>query len=84
MRRSTHTIDTHEAKTYWSKLLEKVEAGEQIIITRHGSPVAKLVPVGKKTTEEERAAAIGRIQKLSAVLSLRGIKARDLIAEGRR
>jgi len=83
MRRSAKTVNAYQAKTHWSRLLEKVEAGEEIIITRHGSPVAKLVPVGKKTTAEERAAAIGRIQKLSAVMSLRGLKARDLIAEGR-
>ncbi|HTZ99508.1 MAG TPA: type II toxin-antitoxin system prevent-host-death family antitoxin, partial [Candidatus Aquilonibacter sp.] len=62
----------------------RVEAGEEIVITKHGSAVARLVPVKKETTAEERAAAIGRIQKLGAGLSLRGLKVKDLIAEGRR
>lgn len=35
----------HEAKTTLSKLLRRVAAGEQIVITRGGEPVAKLVPV---------------------------------------
>lgn len=38
-------IDTYAAKTQLSKLLARVEAGEEITITRRGKPVAKLVPV---------------------------------------
>lgn len=34
----------HEAKTQLSKLVERVEAGEEIVITRHGEPAARLVP----------------------------------------
>ena len=36
----------HEAKTTLSQLVERAEAGEEIIIARHGKPVARLVPVG--------------------------------------
>lgn len=35
----------HEAKTHLSKLLERVENGEEVIIARAGKPIAKLVPV---------------------------------------
>jgi len=38
------TVNVHEAKTHLSKLLEIVEAGEQVVIARSGKPVAKLVP----------------------------------------
>lgn len=38
------TMNVHEAKTHLSKLLEKVEAGEEIVIARNGKAVAKLVP----------------------------------------
>ncbi|MFZ0219309.1 MAG: type II toxin-antitoxin system prevent-host-death family antitoxin [Candidatus Aquirickettsiella sp.] len=38
------TVGSFEAKTHFSALLEKVEKGEQIIITKHGRVVAKLVP----------------------------------------
>lgn len=37
-------INIHEAKTQLSKLIEAVEAGEEIVIARAGKPVAKLVP----------------------------------------
>ena len=82
--RDTNTVGAYEAKTHLSALLEKVEAGAEITITKHGSPVAKLVPVKRKTTVEERAAAIAGIRKLSAGLSLGGLKIKDLIAEGRK
>ena len=78
------TIGAYEAKTHLSELLEKVEAGEEITITRHGAPVARIVPVRKEGSVEQRASAISRIQKLSAGLSLRGLKIRELINEGRR
>ena len=38
-------INVHEAKTQLSRLLAAAEAGEEVIIARHGKPVAKLVPV---------------------------------------
>jgi len=77
-------IGAYEAKTHLSELLEKVEAGQEITITKHGAPVAKLVPVKKEVSREERVAAIERIRKLSAGLSLSGLKVKELISEGRR
>lgn len=79
-----NTVGAYEAKTHLSELLEKVEAGEEITITRHGAPVAKLVPVKKRASADERIAAIRRIQELSSSLSLNGQKIKDLIREGRR
>lgn len=38
-------MNVYEAKTHLSKLLEQVESGEEIIIARHGKPVARLVPL---------------------------------------
>jgi prevent-host-death family protein len=84
MRRGSNDVGAYEAKTHFSELLEKVEAGEEIIITRHGTPVAKLVPLKKEASTEQRTAAITRIQKLGASLSLGGLKIKDLIREGRR
>jgi len=37
-------INVHEAKTQFSKLLKRVEAGEEVVIARGGRPVARLVP----------------------------------------
>ena len=39
-----HIINVDEAKSSFSKLIEKVEYGEEVIITRSGKPVAKLIP----------------------------------------
>lgn len=40
----TTTVNIHEAKTHLSRLLERVAAGERVVISRAGSPVADLVP----------------------------------------
>ena len=80
----SNTVGAYEAKTHLSELLEKVEAGQEVTITKHGTPIAKLVPVKKEVCAEERLAAVQRIQKLAASLSLGGLKVKDLISEGRR
>ena len=41
------TVNVHEAKTKLSKLLKKVEAGEEIVIARAGKQVARLIPAAK-------------------------------------
>ena len=38
-------INVYEAKTHLSRLLDRVEAGEEVVIARAGKPVAKLVPI---------------------------------------
>ena len=40
-------VNTHEAKTHLSRLLERVAMGEEVIIAKAGTPVAKLVPIKK-------------------------------------
>jgi len=39
------TVNMHEAKTHFSKLIARVEAGEEIVIARDGVPVARLVAI---------------------------------------
>jgi prevent-host-death family protein len=39
------TVNIHEAKTQFSKLIARVEAGEDIVIARDGTPVARLVAI---------------------------------------
>ena len=45
-------VGVHEAKTTLSELLRRVAGGEDVVITRSGEPVAKLVPVVKRTRRE--------------------------------
>jgi prevent-host-death family protein len=40
----THTVNIHEAKTHFSRLIEEVSHGKEVIIGKAGKPVAKLVP----------------------------------------
>ena len=42
------TVNVHEAKTHLSRMLERVAAGEEIVIAKNGKPVAKLVPFADK------------------------------------
>jgi prevent-host-death family protein len=78
------TVGAYEAKTHFSALLEKVESGEEFTITKHGTPVARLVPIKKERTAAERRAVIDRWLEKSKGLSLGGLKIRDLINEGRK
>jgi prevent-host-death family protein len=39
------TVNIHEAKTHFSRLVERVQAGEEIIIAKAGQPAARLVPI---------------------------------------
>ncbi|MDD4890216.1 MAG: type II toxin-antitoxin system prevent-host-death family antitoxin [Phycisphaerae bacterium] len=77
-------VGAYEAKTHFSELLERVENGEEVTITRHGSPVARLVPVRRGNTREARKAAIEAMRQLASGNSLKGLRIKDLIAEGRR
>jgi prevent-host-death family protein len=43
--RRLDAVNVHEAKTHLSRLLERVQQGEEIVIARAGKPVARLVPV---------------------------------------
>ncbi len=40
-------INIHEAKTHFSKLIDRVRAGEEIVIAKAGKPVAKLMPIDR-------------------------------------
>jgi len=55
-------VGMHEAKTQLSKLVERAEAGEDIVIARNGKPVARLVPVtGTDSLEAVRGIWRGRV-----------------------
>ncbi len=48
----TMTVNIHEAKTHFSKLLERVALGEEVIIARAGEPIARLSPLVRRGTRE--------------------------------
>ena len=57
------TVSAREANQSFSKLLGEAAGGEEVIITKRGKPVAKLVPVEKGVSDEERERAIERMMK---------------------
>jgi prevent-host-death family protein len=57
MKRSA-MVTVHEAKTHLSRLLERVENGEEVVIARGRKPVARLVPVGRGTRGGRRFGAL--------------------------
>jgi len=82
------TVGSFEAKTKLAELLDKVEAGETVTITRRGKPVAKLVPASLDENERaRRRALIDEIKRKRAGWD-RGAKPGatipELIKEGRR
>ncbi|MBE3587426.1 MAG: type II toxin-antitoxin system Phd/YefM family antitoxin [Thermoanaerobacteraceae bacterium] len=54
-------VNIHEAKTHFSKILTRVLAGEEVVIARAGTPVARLVPVSKQTARRLPGSAKGKI-----------------------
>ncbi|KAF0099612.1 MAG: prevent-host-death family protein [bacterium] len=45
------TVNIHEAKTHFSRLVDQVASGEEILIARAGKPVARLVPLASPPTQ---------------------------------
>ncbi len=54
-------IDVHAAKTQFSRLLGRAEAGEEIIISRRGEPVARLVPLAGPRPKRKLGILAGRV-----------------------
>lgn len=78
------TVGSYEAKTHLPELLRRVEAGERVTITRHGRPIALLVPPNglaevPAADAVEQLLGFGAGRRLGPDLSLR-----DLIEKGRR
>ena len=76
-------IGAFEAKTHLPQLLQRVEAGERFIITRHSRPVAELVPYRSHDSGKVRT-AIEALKRFQRTHSLDGLPIRQLIEESRK
>ena len=74
------TVGAYEAKTHLPQLIEKVRQGEMVQITRHGVPVANLVPVQKRAAPGQ---VVSELRQLRKGKKLRGISTKELISGGR-
>jgi len=79
------TIGAHAARTHFGQVLSEVEQGATIIVTRHGVPVARIVPIRHEL--KDSAAAIEEYRRFRDehhVTLGEGLTIRDLIEDGRR
>lgn len=87
-KRST-TVGSFEAKTHLAALIDRAAAGEEVIITRRGKPVARLVAMAGGALEGEAAAGeraaeiVARMKAISKGVRLDGLTIRELRDEGR-
>lgn len=77
-------IGAFEAKNRFGQLLDWVEAGEDVVITRRGKVVARLSPPDRRASLDEANAAAIRLRARRQGVTLGDAKIKDLIAEGRR
>ena len=85
------SITALDAKTRFGQLLDRVSRGEEVIVTRHDKPVARIVPVGRPAQEEVRAAVAG-LRELRRAIAMRtrgqpaltAAEIRSMVEEGRR
>lgn len=77
------TVGSYEAKTHLPRLLEEVRRGGSITITRHGVPVARLVPMGGQDAHPV-SAVVADIRAGRQGVRLDGEKVDDLKTAGRR
>lgn len=75
------TIGAYEAKSRLSALLDEVEAGAKITITKHGRPVAILLPASGATTDLD--GAVTKLRRFAEKHRLGRTSIRELIDEGR-
>ncbi len=78
-------VGSFEAKTHLPHLLERVAKGEEFTITKHGKPVARLVPTQSAKPKPDVRAAVEAMKQFRKGRTLgAGLTVRDLIEEGRR
>ena len=75
-------IGIYDARSRLSELVGRVEAGEEVVLTRRGKPVVRMV-AAKARREGSGAASVARIKALSKRLNIRVDSLRDLIEAGR-
>jgi prevent-host-death family protein len=79
---SITSIGAYEAKTHLARLIDQVERGDSVTITKHGRPVARLVPVSSRSRAPED--VIAAMRQARAGIRRGADSVRDMMIEGRR
>jgi prevent-host-death family protein len=78
-----HEFGAFEAKNKLGTLLDLVEKGEEVVITRHGKPVARLIPATPGFDRAKARQAARGLLEASRGVRLRGLSIKELVEEGR-
>ena len=81
---ATKSVGAFDAKTHFSQLLARVARGESITITRHGAPVARLVPAAPATADADKAALLARFKAFARRHPMSRSALKAMREEGRR
>ena len=76
-------VGAFEAKNRLGQVLDWVEAGEEVVITRRGKVVARVVPPSMAFDRDRGRRAAARIREMRKGVTLGGLSIKDLINEGR-
>ncbi|MGE0212013.1 MAG: type II toxin-antitoxin system Phd/YefM family antitoxin [Parvibaculaceae bacterium] len=77
-------VGLFEAKTHLSRLIDLVEEGQEITITRHGKAVARLVPPIARPSDAQVEDMLCRLRPIRKRAALKKSEIKELIEEGRR
>lgn len=79
-------VGVYDARARFSELIEQAAVGQEVVITRRGKPIVKLVAAGSSrgATLRRKQAAVRRIERMRDTLDIRGVDVRKLIEAGRR
>ena len=59
------TVEAYDAQSRFDEMLDRVERGDEITITKCGTPVARLVPIARTATADDRREAIASMRRLA-------------------
>lgn len=76
-------IGSYELKTHLAEVLDAVEQGESVLVTRHGKPIARLLP-NAVAEREDVSTAVEALLAFPRTRLPKGVTVRSLIEEGRR
>ncbi len=77
-------LGAYEAKTHLSRILDEVEQGESFMISKHGRPVAVLLPAARSAPQLPPGEVIARLRSNRLGRTLGDVSIRELIDDGRR
>jgi prevent-host-death family protein len=77
------TIGSYQLKTHLAEILDAVEHGQTVVVTRHGKPIARISP-NAETRREQARQAVEALLAFQRIRLPKGVTIRNLVQQGRR